>query len=349
MFSLIIKKYSPYQGFLFVLLIMGLQSGVNGDYYGYLDYNNDLKSGSYYLQNDMEVGWELLNKIFSFIPFPVFLFAISFLQYVILSKFVKKYIPGSYQYIAAVLFFFTFSFMLLQMKAIRQGLAIELSIAAFMYMDDRKLWASLLLVFAAFSIHNSSLIITPFIILFFCSKKYHWFEKKIIKENFFYPIIWTAIYLVIYSFKTTILNKYLMTLSTSNVILRFSGYFQDVQHQFDISWLIVFYNAIIVFTVTWSYKYASPTMRFFSILSVIAAFLEMLLFGLGSLTRTFLYISIFNIVVYPNVAKSIKRNFGFEVYLAYIVFCVGYTFKTSLPWMLETADDRFGTFKFIFQ
>ncbi len=348
MLSLMNKKYSPYWGFLFVLLIMGLQSGVNGDYYGYFDYFNDLKSGSFYPQSDIEFGWALLNKIFSFTPFPVFLFAISFLQYVILSKFVKIYIPGPYQFIAAILFFFTFSFMLLQMKAIRQGLAVELCVAAFMYLDNKKLWATLLLVLLAFSIHNSSLIITPFIILFFCSKKFHWFEKKIIKVNFFYPLIWTAIFLTIYSLKTTILNKYLMSLSISNAFLRFSGYFEDIQYQFDISWLIVFYNALIVFTVTWFYKYATPTMRFFSILSVIAAFFDMLLFGLGSLSRIFLYISIFNIVVYPNVAKSIKQKFGSLVYLTYIVICVAYAFKTSLPWMLETADDRFGTFRFIF-
>jgi hypothetical protein len=332
-----------------VLLIMGLQSGVEGDYYGYENAFKEAQTWGSLNYHDTEVGWYFLIKIFSFSSFPVFIFAISFLQYIILSKFVKRYISGSYQYIAAILFFFTFSFMLLQMKAIRQGLAVELCVAAFMYMDKKKFWASLLLVLAAYSIHNSSLIIAPFIILYYCSKKFHWFEKKISKKDFLYPIMWTAIFLVVYSLKTTILQKYLMSLSNSTELLRFSGYFKDVEYQFDISWLIVFYNALMVFTVTWFYKYASPTMRFFSILSVIAAFCDMLFFGLGSLPRVFLFFSIFNIVVYPNVAESIKRKFGSVVSLAYIVICVAYAFKTSLPWMLTTAEARFGTFKFIFQ
>jgi len=328
---------------------MGFQSGVEGDYYGYFDEYNEIQQGVPFLGHETEMAWFFLNKTFSFVSFPVFIFIISVLQYLILSNFVKKFVSKPYQYIGAILFYFTFSFMLLQMKAIRQGLAVEFSIMAFIYVDNKNIWKPVFLILAAYCIHNSSIIIAPFIIWYHFSKKFSWFERKILRKDFFYPILWTAIFLIVYSLKEVVLNNFLYSKAYTMEILRFSGYLNDIKFQFDISWLIVSFDALMVFTLTWFYKFASPTMRFFSVLAVIAAFSDMLLFGLGTLPRIFLYFSIFNVVVYPNVAQSIARKFGYVVSFVYIVISVGYAFKTSLPWMLETIDGRFGSFKFIFQ
>jgi hypothetical protein len=71
-------------------------------------------------------------------------------------------------------------------------------------------------------------------------------------------------------------------------------------------------------------------MRFFSILSVIAAFSDAFFFGLGSLPRIFFFLSIFNIIVYPNVTREIKRKYGGCASYAYVLICVSYAFKTSL-------------------
>jgi hypothetical protein len=349
LFSIFSRKYSAYVGFMFVLIVMGLQSGVKGDYDGYHDYFDAVRLGSKFAHGKVEVGWEFLNSLFSFASFPTFLFVLSLIQFFILSRFVRKYVNGGYQYMAAVLFFFTFSFMLLQMKAIRQGFAVELCLAAFMYCDDKKYTFSILMASLAFFIHNSCIILFPILCLFYLRKIYCRNNTRPLSYSKSLPSVITLIYLAFFLFKKTILNGFLYPLRTSNSILRFAGYFEDIQYQFDISWLIVLYDAIMIFTVTWYYKYASSSLKYYSIISIIAAFSDMLLFGLGALSRIFMYLSIFNIVVYPNVAKTLKSKYGTQFYLSYSVLCVAYAFKTSLPWALEKTNNAFGTYKFIFE
>lgn len=343
------KKYSPFFGFFFVLLIMGLQYGVEGDYYRYKNQFAEIQLGWSDSNDFYDIGWFYLNKFFSFTSFPFLVFIISFVQYIILAIIATNYISKPYQYISAILFFFTFSFMLLQMKAIRQGLSVELCMAVFLYLDKKKLWSSLLIFIIAFLIHNSAIIMAPFIILFYFIHKLNWFENPIIRNIFYNPIIITTLYFVAYFFKKTILNDYLFSLAYSTEILRFSNYFHDIEFQFNISWLIVLYNAFIVFTITWFYKYTSPSMRFFFIISIIAAFCDMLFFGIGTLSRILMFFSIFNIIVYPNIVELAKKKFGSAVSFLLIIIYVSYAIKTSLPWMLESDGDRFGTYKYIFQ
>jgi 4-amino-4-deoxy-L-arabinose transferase-like glycosyltransferase len=118
--------------------------------------------------------------------------------------------------------------MLLQMKAIRQGLAVELCIAAFIYLDDNKLLASLLLLLIAFLFIILLLLLLLLFFYIITLKSFTGLKKKIRKNDFFYPIIWTAFFLIVFSLRTMILDKYLKTLTYSTQILRFSGYLRKL-------------------------------------------------------------------------------------------------------------------------
>ena len=349
------EQYSPYLGFFFVFLIMGLQSGVAGDFDGYKEiFENIKRTGVLDARTiEDEPFFPYLMQLFPIDDFHLFVVFISFIQYIILSRFVKTYAPSKQQYLSAILFFFTYPFMLLQMKAFRQGLVVEIMLIPFFLLDKLNKKNMLLVVFTtlvAYLIHNTALLIVPFLIV------YGWNQLK--KENnlnynnnirFWLPVILTTLYLVVYTAKIRILNQYLVSFALFSEE-RFSNYLsEDVELAFELSPLIILYDAVIVFLVSWYYQFASPKMKCFAVMSIIAAFGDMLLFGLGSLPRMLMYYSIINIVVYPQVAQQIKKTYGKFWMLIFVVFLIGYAIKTSLPSIVEMVDDtKFGHYHFFF-
>ena len=359
------SKYAPLIGFAFVFLIMGFQSGVEGDFMNYKDKFELLARTGHEdaIEGGFEYGWIILRKLFSFGPFWLFILSISLFQSIILCKFTKRYCVNDYQYLAAILFYFTFMMMLWQMKAIRQGLVIEIMLLAFMLVDEKKkLLPPLICALIAFTIHNSCLIIVPFLFLYYYIREDKNAavidgRKGLFVRNL--PIILTTLYFVVYASKVTFLQQYLAPwafLMLDDTESRFAGYLEESNTKEGIfslmgegvSLLLVFYDAIIVFVVSWFYRFATKRMRLFAIFSIIAAFGDMLFWGLGSLTRLFMYFTVFNIVVYPNVCKQIKSSYGWMYAFIFIVLLIGYAWKTSYPWMIGTDDGRFGTYQFLF-
>ena len=211
-------------------------------------------------------------------------------------------------------------------------------------------WLAVLAVVAAFFTHNSAAVAIPFVILFYFANRKPLFLTKGGNGDLF-PVIMVGIYLLAYFLKTTILNDYLIGFAMlSDEDFRLSAYLSEEEmiHAFNISWLIVFYDAVIVFFVSWYFRFADSKMRVFCWASIAAAFGDMLFFGIGSLPRIIMYLVVFNLVVYPAVTLQISRKFGKVWALIFIVFLVGYAIKTSLPWMLGTDDGRFGTYEFVF-
>ena len=270
---------------------------------------------------------------------------------------------NDYQYLAAILFYFTFMMMLWQMKAIRQGFAIEMMLLAFILVDEKKkLFPPLICSLIAFSIHNSSLILGPFLLLYYLVKEDKNISQEDVKKGFVIrnlPVIVTTLYFVVYAIKITFLQQYLAPwafLMLDETDSRFAGYLDESNTKegmfslmgAEVSLLNVAYDAIIVFVVSWFYRFATKRMRLFAIFSIIAAFGDMLFFGLGSLTRLFMFFTVFNIVVYPAVCKQINIKYGKLVTLVFIVLLIGYAWKTSVPWMLESDEGRFGSYQFVF-
>ena len=383
-----IKKWPPYWGFLIVFLIMGFQDNVEGDYVNYKDEYEQIAVNHIADSRTME-DEPVMPVIESFVsylgPFWLFVLLMSLFQAYVLTEFVKRYCPKPYQFLAAILFFFTFNMMLLQMKAMRQGLAIEMMMAAFMLADRKKhQWISLVVAVMAYYTHNSSLLVLPFFLVFFYIsveadvkrflrklgiikgkvkessvpkvRKEGNVWSKLLRHPLTMPALMVTVYLVMYYFKITVLNQYmipLMILTGGNN--RLAGYADTTNiaesldaNLFEISPLIVLYDAVIVFLVSAYYKSAGPRMRVFCAMSIAAAFGDMLFFGAGTFARMIMYYVVFNLAVYPAVALRIKRKFGKKWALVFAVFLLGYAVKTSLPWITGMEPDRFGNYQFIF-
>lgn len=350
------KKYTVSVGFAFVFLIMGFQSGVEGDFLVYQgDYRIIAQSGIVDSRTfEDEPVFPYLMMFFSFFdaPYWFFVLMLSLFECVVLKRFVNRFSKGPYLFMAAILFFFSFNMMLLQMKAMRQGFAIELMLLAFLFMKREKKfpWPSALLAIAAYFTHNSSLVVVPFLIMFYVATRKEHFLAKIGNGSFF-SVIMLMFYFFVYYIKTSILNNYLVGFAMlSEDDFRLSNYFSEneMEYAFNISWLIVLYDAIIIFLVSWYYRFADSRMRVFCWASMIAAFGDMLFFGIGSLPRIIMGLVVFNLAVYPAVAQQIEKKYGKIWAIAFLVLLIGYATKTSLPWMLGTDEGRFGTYTFIF-
>lgn len=360
------NKYTPYIGFAFVFLIMGFQSNVQGDYYGYLDNFQQIQMhGSADTRTiESEPFHPFLMRLFSFGPWWIFVVFTTAFQTLVLIKFVNKYCNKSYQWIAAILFFFTFNMMLLQMKAMRQALSIEMMLSSFLIMDCElkktntfKIpWKALLIAYLAYITHNSSLICVPFLFLFwFALRKPEKMEKFGKGKQF--PWIMVGIYAFAIIIKETLFRQYLeewalwaFTDSDNQYIGYIDGSsINSFQNQDTVtpSYYVLFYGTIVYFSAMCLQK-SNAKIRVFCFISILSAIGEMIFFGMGALPRIVMGLSVFSLVTFPLVISYIQKNYGVNVSIGYLVLSIIMLAKLSVPWMLETADGQFGTYTFIF-
>lgn len=349
-------KLKPEFGFLIIFVIMAFQSNVEGDFAEYkAAFENNVISRTV----EDEPLWQFLNdlfKPFGFLTFNIFLCAF---QLFVLLSFCNKYSSSKYLYLAPILFLFTNSMMLIHMKAIRQCLAIELCVLPFL-VDYAKCkqskWLYVLIPFLlAFLIHNSAVVAAVPLALYYLQgkSKILSYQSNNTKSEFFFPILVTGLFFVLYVAKESILYSYFIQLGSimQAYDIRGSGYASLEENGvvfFDVSWLIILYDAIMVFFTTWYFRRTCGVQRVFAICSLIASFWDMMFFGMGSLMRVGYYYSIFNLVLIPNLAEHIENRFGSLAVKLFIVTCVGYAIKTTWPSFTSSAPELFGNYKFIF-
>lgn len=357
------NKPFPYWGFVIVFIIMALQDGVEGDFMGYKEsyeiFARGQNGAGVTAENDY--AWIFLNQLFSQImPFWGFIIIISGLECYVLYKSSKVFGSKKYGWVAPILFFFTFNMMLIQMKALRQGLATEIILLAF-YLStceiklSRSVLYGTLLVVIAFFVHKTSMIIIPYYMLFFILSQLGYFKKddsiRTYKPSITFPLLITGAYFFVYTLKSTSLGIWLTQLaliSDSNNI-QFANYLLDGQnYEMEVSWLIVLYNGIMVFLCSWFMQRTTRLNKFFAIASIIGCFGEMLLFGMASLPRICMFFLVYDLFTYPHIVEMIEKRYGKVPAYLLIAFLVGYAVKTSLPWITYAGDDRFGSYHFFF-
>lgn len=351
------RKYKPEIGFLFVFLIMAFQSNVDGDYMGYMEsfiYNEASRTV------EDEPLWDLVTMPFHYLGkfgWYAYVFFLSLFQYFVVSRLVKRYVEGRFQYLGAILFFFTFGMMLIQMKAMRQGLAIELSLLPYLFniKGKKRQWLYCFApVVAAYFVHNSAIVAFIPVALYYIHLRTGLFDKSRGRSRgeWFWPVVMAGIFYFVYTLRTTLFSGLFMELSSMLTMndMRLGGYLagNEIDEVFDLSYLIVLYDAVIVFFSTWYYTQSSSSNRIFAIMSIIAAYCDTLFFGMGSMARIGYFFLVADIVVLSNVANLLDKRFGKQIALIFVVFCIAYAFKTSLPWITGNDPDRFGVYKFIF-
>lgn len=354
------KKISPFWGFLMVFLIMGFQEGVEGDFMVYkAEYDAVARGISYgHITAEGEVVWLFLYSIFTkVVPFWMFIILFAGFECWILYTLGRKYGSKKYGWISAIIFFFTFYMMLIEMKALRQGLAVELMVLAYLLSTHKKgVFLSVASMVAAILTHYSALVAFPLIIYqFIISRKPQYdFDQESIgaKHSIMFPLAMVVAYFIVYSLKSSSLGDLLSQLAILGEAqnLKLSGYLESEQeYAFDISILIVLYDAVMVYLCAWFYQRTTQRNKFFAIASIIGCFGDMLLFGMGSLPRVLTFFLVYNIVTYSLMAEMISKKYGKSLAFVFIVMLIGYSIKTSLPMIIGTEGPfAFASYRFVF-
>lgn len=343
------KKYNAYWGLLFVLFIMGLQSNVSGDYYSYMeDFYKVSNYSADHSQIRAEIGWYYLMKILSpILNYEMFIFLLSLMEYLILARFINRYLSTPYKFVSGLLFFFYMNMMLFQMKGLRQGFAIELIVASFLLIDSRKILWGGIMALLALSMHTSSLVIIPLLALFCVTRRYDFWKGDSHLKPRVLPVFITLLYV------SMVVNKILLSESLRPMLMfldlnGYEGYFGEMESN-DQHILIYIYGGILVYAVSYYLGFAQGSMKFMAILTIIGQFLGDFLLGMGSLFRLALYYSIFSIIIIPEVANFLYTKKCKTLSLLFVFLCVVYAWRTFMPWVYRVVDDGFYTYKFVFE
>lgn len=178
--------------FLLIFLFLFLRFDFGNDYPHYLEMFQELDSLGLekYMQYELkEKGWTYLSYLFlpfGFFSFVGFLAAINCLVY---YRFIKKYVPVHYYWLAVFIYVFDPYLMLIQTSAMRQSLAISLVILSLDFILTRKylLFASIVLLASFF--HTSSLIALVLLPL----KMFPW------KINRKFIVIFSILFIILFS------------------------------------------------------------------------------------------------------------------------------------------------------
>lgn len=341
------NRYNPYWGLLVVLLVMGLQSNVPGDYDGYEDTYIRLANNIDRIDNlRTEMGWNILCLIFSnVVPFPIFVFLLSLFECLVLAKFIKEYADQKIMFLGALIFYFWINLMLFQMKGLRQAFSIEICLLAVMYAHNRKLIVPLLLVLFASTVHNSSLLMLPFVFLASIINRKQWKILNATSPKIIYSLIVAGIYLFIFTMKSIYIERVLPLLFSID-LNGYEGYFGELE-AVDYNALITLYGAIVVFAVSYVLQAEKGFRKYLSFLFLISAFWEMFTFGAGNMFRLSLYFSITSVVVLPNVSSYLYDHKHHVLAWLFAVLVLSYSFRTFITQTLRHSEDGFDNYSFI--
>lgn len=350
LYSLLSKgKYNLTIAFMFVFLIMGFQNNVDGDFYSYMEeYENFSFKNS--VSEKGEYFWLYLTYFFQkHVSFHVFIFLLSLFECYCVKKFIERFANERYAFISVILFFFTFNYMLMQMKALRQGLAVDLCMLSFVMIDrNRKktILLAILLSLAAYYTHKSCLICICFVWGYWLYIRY---SKSNSRPKLAKPIYFAIAILVLYFSKKAFLDTYLIPLLEMLDDDHYMNYARDFsEYAGQMGFLPILYNTIIVSIMAWYLQFAKNRERYFVIIAIIGVFVDVLVFATGSIQRLLLYFLFANLAVIPGMTCAIERKYGKIAKFIFFALLLGYALKTSLHWLISTVDDRFGNYQFIF-
>jgi hypothetical protein len=152
------KKIGLFLIFIVLVMIAGLRNEVGDDWYSYINFYNDHEQSK-----RVEIGYRLINNIFSNIgtPYSIFLILINSLSIYFILKFI--YLNSKFIQIAILIYFYEIYFYY-NLSGIRQAIAISLICFGFRYALKKELLKYAIIVILAATFHKSALV--SFLIFF---------------------------------------------------------------------------------------------------------------------------------------------------------------------------------------
>lgn len=185
------------------------------------------------------------------------------------------------------------------------------------------------------------------LVCFYFYKKFKWWQVELHIKDWLLPVILTTTYVIMIVNKFYVVD-YLRPILMELDLWEREGYFSEMDQNTQ-NVLFYLYGGIVVFAFSYYLKYALGTDRFIVLMALVGQFTGDFFLGQGSLFRLPLYFSIFSIVAIPNVANYLyKKNYRTLSWI-FVLLCIGYAWRTFMPWVYRPQQDGFYTYNFIFE
>jgi len=339
-FFAFISRYKDFRhglkiSFILIFIFLALRYNFGNDYQAY--HNNFLIINNYDSINyfnksfQLEPGWLFLCRLFKPIGFFGMVMILALFNCVVYYRFINKYLPPQYYWLAVTIYLFDPSFMLIQASAMRQSLAIAIFIASIPYIYKKDPIRYIIGIGVAWFFHSSALILLPLYFLGYVNWKINKITGAVILASF----------ISLYLFGKN-LAPYVNQFIQSN-FERYDVYQGGavIGTGFGIFYFSIFFILILAYE-----RYQNKET---SLLFKIAIVGFMIIpFGLiiQLIGRVGMYLGPSAIIVYPVILMKIKRPVYKTMFLVFYLFFASYLFFQFFT--SQVYKDAFGNYQTIF-
>lgn len=319
--------------FFFLWIFSSLRYKFGNDYDSYENIFKIIEKSNiadYNFISSYEIGFVLLNRIFSGVGFNMMLSLISLFSCITYFYFIKKYVKKNLRWIALSIYMLNPFLFLIHLSAIRQGIAICIFIWSLKFIERKKFTKYAIMIGIALLFHKSAFLLLP---LYFLNNKT--FQSKHI-----------FLFVGVLAYLTLFFNKNLISFIQNIVGKLYPSYliyFENIDKEkinTGIGIIINFFYfclSLKYYNIAIKNKLALKNYFIFLILSVLGIAMSML-------GRVTMYFEVFQIVVIPFFIEKITKQNKKIFVIFYFALLIIYYFKfyNALLW------DSFKEYHFIF-
>lgn len=320
--------------FVLIFLFLALRYNYGNDYKSYFEgfiTINQFKEIDFFDKSlHFEPGWIILCRLFKSIGFFAMVASLALFTCIVYYNFIKKYVPVKYYWFATFIYVFNPLFMLTQISAMRQSLAITLFIISIDYIYKKKIILYILCIGIASLIHTSALLLLPAYLLAY-------YNGKINKLSI---IIYFSIFIMLFVFIE----------SLAPFINRFIGnYFSQYEVYTDPgvvgSGLGIIYSALLLILLLSYDRFQNKKTSIIFKIAIISFMFIPLSINIQLIGRIVMYFGTATIIAYPIILMNLKKTVYKIIFVTTLMFIT--TFQFFQFFYSDVWKDAFGTYQTI--
>lgn len=328
-------RYGLEISFFLIFLFLALRYNFGNDYSSYLKGFIDINRYSpvdyfdkYYR---VEPGWIFLCRIFKPLGFFVMIAVLALFNCLVYYRFIKKYVPINYYWLAIFLYIFNPGFMLIHSSAMRQSIAIALFIFSLDYLYKKDAIRYFLCIGIASLFHTSALILLPVYLLGILN----WKINKVTGVIFF------SFFVSLFIFRES-LRPYLSQFISNN-FERYEVY--QTAGVISTGLVALYLSGLLILTLYYERFQNRKTAFIFKIAIIGFIFIPLNLL-IQLISRVGMYFVPATLIAYPIILMNLKKHIYKTIFLFLLIFMTTYQFFAFFN--SEVWKDAFGIYQTIF-
>lgn len=328
--------------FIVVTLFAVIHYDYGTDYMTYYDLWEDFRGmdikdllENFYGQTKWtEPGWMLLNAIFGFKNgFFVMVALLNIIQNFIYYKLIKDYVPRNWYWLAMFLYLIGDNLYLVNFSMMRQGFTVALFVAAAMLMNKRKYVPAFALVFLSTTIHLSSVICFPFLILYFLPLK----NSKTIGVAF-------LVMALVFTTSFSLMADMLKMITSMESLGKYGGQREVTDHVGGGYVILHIPNLLVLYALITNKYYKDDNEKYLVALSFCDIFIMPLIFLAGGMAgRLGIYFLAFRVFSIPTLCDRNKKIGAMLALFMVLITLYGYYQFFNAPGYIRSYGGDFHT------